>query len=557
MRITLGQINTTPNLFNSNYKKIINGIDKAVSDNSDVIVFPELTIPGYYIRDLIFSNGFIEKNMEYLQKIIKYTENTKQLTVIVGYADKNYSGFGKPFKNMAAAIRNGKLITTYQKHLLPTYDVFEENLYYESGKDICVFEVAGKKCSILLCEDLWRIENNLYIDNPIESVKKANVDFIFSLNSSPFVKNKPEFRTKMLQKVSKYGNFVIAYINQIGGNDELVFDGNSQIVNTHGVITCVKNPLDVNDTHYDASYTTVSVDEKTESPYFIQDEHQVLKMILLGLKDYIKKNNFKSVVIGSSGGLDSALTATLCSLAIGSEQVNCLMLPSKFSSEGSVLDAKKLHSNLGCKEYLIPIDHDVMLKGFHNNIKNDGSWNKVADENIQARIRMCNIMMFSNGFGALMVSTMNKSEGSCGYGTIYADGCGGFNPIGDLFKTEIFELCKEINKIYGKELIPNEIINKRPSAELNFQQFDEDSLLPYPMLDLICKNYIEDYITDYETFKKVNVGNENAKKIDESNYNRIVKLINNAEFKRRQVAPIVKISKVAFGVGRRIPICKG
>jgi NAD+ synthase (glutamine-hydrolysing) len=552
MKVVIGQINTTPNDFTGNFKKITDGIDYAAQHEADVVIFPELCIPGYLIQDLIYTHGFVDRNLDYLHMIVKYASHYQNLNVIVGYVDNNYSGHGKPFRNMAAVVKNGRIITTYQKRLLPEYDVFWEQRYFESGKESCVFKINGENCGLIVCEDLWT--SNLYKDNPIKDLADAGVQNVFSLNSSPYVKMKPNNRRELIRRAASNYGVNIFYVNQIGGNDELVFDGHSQAeYGERGTRLFVENPDDINDKHYQASYHLVLENKyyhcKAETYPGIVSE--TLKMILLGMKDYITKSGFKSVVIGSSGGIDSALVATLAKLAFGGDNVHCIMMPSRYSSVGSVNDAKKLHQNLGCHEYLIPIDHDPMTKAFHDAIPNKPSWNKVADENIQARLRMVNIMMFSNGLGAMMLSTMNKTEASCGYGTIYADGCGGYNPIGDLYKMEVFDLCRHINEKFGPH-IPTEIIEKKPSAELAPGQFDEDSLLPYPILDRICQAYIEERIDNFDTFKKCRKSDD----IDEQNYNRIIRIINIAEYKRRQTAPIVKISPVSFGIGRRFPICR-
>jgi len=563
MKITIAQINTTPNAFDQNYYKIITSIDKAIQDNSDIIVFPELTIPGYLIQDFIYTSGFVDKNLYFLNNVANHSKDSN-LFILVGYIDHNHTGIGKPFRNMVAIIKNGKIIGNYQKRLLPEYDVFWEQRYFESGKDNFIFTVDNMKCAILVCEDLWRDTTTLYDKNPLQELKDANVQVLFSLNSSPFVSGKPKVRRQLIEECCMKYVPNIVYVNQIGGNDELVFDGHSQYSFTqlNEVVTPIylNNEIDIKNEHYNKNIRTFELYDylkRDKIPnHNTRINEETLQMILLGMKDYITKSGFRSVVLGSSGGIDSALVATLATLALGGEKVHCIMMPSKYSSEHSVSDAKQLHKNLQCNEYLIPINHDPMLETFHNNVTNKNNWNKVADENIQARLRMVNIMMFSNGLGARMLATMNKTEGSVGYGTIYADGAGGYNPIGDLYKTEVIALCNVINSIYKKELIPVSIINKKPSAELAPGQFDEDALLPYPILDKICYMYIENHINDYNEFLSKTSGAFN-RLVTVENYNRIIKLINNAEYKRRFSAPIVKLSQVSFGIGRKMPICKG
>jgi NAD+ synthetase len=593
MKITLAQINTTPNDFEGNLLKIESGIRSAITENADVIIFPELTICGYLVKDLVYTSGFIKKNLDYLNKVVDSTNNLKtiwsgvenganrlkNLTVIVGYIDRNNTGIGKPFRNMAAVIRNGNIIATYQKHLLPFYDVFDEGRYFEPGKDVCVFDIKGNRCGIVICEDAWNDKGQddyNYDDNPINAYRKLGVNYIFSLNSSPYARNKPHYRTEMLKLITRnWGdkplNFV--YVNQIGGQDELVFDGHSMIASNGEIIHYMQN--DFSPFKSSQKFETVEVANKGMcGPYInfhFEEDH--LKMILLGLYDYITKSGFKSVVLGSSGGVDSALVATLATLAIGKENVNCIMMPSCYSSEGSVKDAQELHKRLGCNEYLVPIEHlqltnyiNTCFKFIERAPENDDrqrfvpeeaykklvDYNKVADENIQARMRGQIVMHYSNAMGALALTTGNKTELATGYCTLYGDMNGGFNPIGDLYKLEVFDLCRQINRLFG-DIIPEEIINKAPSAELRPEQTDEASLLPYPILDNIVRLYIENYITDYEAYCDKTIENMRA---SEKDYNRITRLIYNCEFKRRQAAPTIKLSKVAFGTGRRLPIVK-
>lgn len=575
MKITMAQINTTPNDFPGNFQKIMNGIATGIRDSSDVVVFPELTIPGYLVRDLVYTSGFIERNLEYLQRVANLTLETS-LTVIVGYIDRNNTGFGKPFRNMSAVIRGGVVIATHQKRLLPTYSVFEEGIYYEPGVDNCVFEVNGNKCSLLVCEEIWRNDkgetgNLRYTDDPIADLKELGINYLFSINSSPYAKGKPKYRLDMLTKIaSEWGSPLnLIYVNQIGGNDELVMDGHSVCISNGEVVKYLQT--DIKPTINIDIYETIDIPPKGISGPYINYHYELdhLKMTLLGLHDYITKSGFKQIVLGSSGGVDSAIVATLASLAIGAENVNCLMMPSCYSSEGSVKDAKELHKRLGCKEFLVPIEHKKLTNhvnecfgfiksnfdGIHK--ENDETftqlvkYNESADENIQARMRGQIIMHYSNATGALALTTGNKSELAVGYTTLYGDSCGGFNPIGDLYKMEVFAMCKQINEVFGN-LIPIEITSKAPSAELKPDQTDEASLLPYPILDEMIRLYVEEYVTDYKLYTTKAKGTI----AEEKDFNKITRLIYINEFKRRQVAPTIKLSKVAFGTGRRLPIVK-
>lgn len=559
MKVTLAQINTTPNDFSGNFTKIQEGIEKAIADNSDIVVFPELTICGYLVRDLMYTSDFIERNLRYLQNIANLTFQTN-LTVIVGYIDRNYTGIGKPFRNMAAVIKSGVVIANHQKRLLPGYNIFEEYLYFEPGKDNCVFDVAGNKCALLTCEEIWRDDkgetgNLRYTDNPIRDLKEMNINYLFSINSSPYAKSKPKYRIDMLTKiVAEWGSPLnLIYVNQIGGNDELIFDGHSMCISKGRVFKYIQTDIlpksNIN------KYETVDIPrEGVPQPYInFEFENDHLRMTLLGLHDYVTKSGFKSIVLGSSGGVDSALVATLATLALGKDNVNCIMMPSVYSSNESVDDAKELHRNLGCNEYLIPINHIEFTNTIKNSIiKSDEKYSESADENIQARMRGQIIMYYSNAKGSLALTTGNKTEISVGYTTLYGDSCGGFNPIGDLYKCEVFDICRQINKLFGN-LIPSNILNKAPSAELKPNQTDESSLLPYPILDHLVKLHIEKYITSYQDYC---LSTDIIIRASEFDFNRITRLIFNNEFKRRQAAPIVKLSSIAFGTGRRIPICK-
>lgn len=566
LRITMAQINTTPNDFAGNYKKIFDGIAEAEDKKADVVVFPELTLPGYLVKDLVYTTGFIEKNLSYLQQVVKVTTGMN-VTAIIGYVDNNHTGVGKPFRNMAAVIHNGAIIATYQKHLLPFYDVFDEGRYFEPGHDICVFKLKGHLCGIVICEDAWNDKGQddyCYEDNPVAKYRKIGVNYLFSLNSSPYALGKPNHRINMLRKITDEWNGPVnlVYVNQIGGQDELVFDGHSCIISEGNVGVYLKNSFAPKE-NGDQYVTTDVGKDGIPAPYINYEfEYDNLKMVIMGLHDYIIKSGFKKVVLGSSGGVDSALVAALATLAIGGENVNCIMMPSIYSSEGSVKDAKDLHKRLGCNEFLVPIDN-IPFENYLNDkfgfktlpyIEKNGDYNKVADENLQARMRGQIVMHYSNATGALALTTGNKTELATGYCTLYGDMNGGFNPIGDLYKMQVFDMCRMINKLFG-DLIPKQIINKPPSAELRPDQTDEASLLPYVVLDEIVKLYIEQYVTSYGEYVEKYSG-ANGKPVAPKDYDRITRLIYINEFKRRQAAPTIKLSKVAFGTGRRLPIVK-
>lgn len=540
----LAEINTTPGDFEGNFNRIVEAILKGESNNCNIIVFPELTICGYLVRDLLYLDGFIESNLEYLDKIKSWIKSHDiKAVVVIGYADYCHKEYGKPFKNMAAVIRNGITLATYQKQLLPFYDVFDEPRYFEPGTELCKIEIDGVMCGITICEDLWNDkgqEDYNYNNNPVQRYLSHGVKTIINLSSSPWHQDKVEKRIKMAKEISSSCQLI--YVNQIGGQDELVFDGNSMLAMNGAVINQLRHG-------------------QSTSHYFDPNSkiRELTDNLIIGLTDYVHKTGHTEVVVNSSGGIDSAVVIALAAKAFGGDKVHCIMMPSKYSSPGSVNDAKALHKKFQCKEYIINVDHDPILeivgKEFNkNNIKP----HPVAEENVQARMRgMMGAMYFSNAFGAMPLTTGNKTELALGYCTLYGDMSGGFNPIGDLYKDEVYAVAKFLG-------VPGEIINKVPSAELAPGQTDEASLLPYVFLNSIVKAFIEEYISSYNNWCKYAFEDEKTKdifdkvnifaKVTEADYNRMIKKIKLNEFKRRQAAPCIKVSKVAFGMGRRMPL---
>lgn len=576
MKVGLGQINTTPNDFLGNVGQILAAMEKAASEETHLLVFPELSVCGYLCKDLIYRKGFIENNLKSLTHIVNISTNFPKLTTIVGYIGKNNKGVGKPFANMAAVIRNGAIIATYQKRLLPFYDVFDEGRYFEPGSQSCVVDINGYKCAITICEDIWNDKGQddyYYQDNPVGDVA---YDILINISSSPYSLNKPTLRFRMLAEISQSNKCLLIYANQIGGQDELVFDGNSCIFK--GGSLAAYTP-DEGLAIFDDVFNLTDI-----RPVFKPAE-EIHSSVILGLRDYIRKAGFKQVVLGSSGGIDSALVAALACEAIGPENVHCIKMPSIHSSQGSLIDAEQLHKNLGCHDYTIPIDHKTYL-GSVLDEQTVEDWmqhplfkkkrHPVAEENIQARMRGNIIMYYSNAFGLLTLSTGNKTELALGYCTLYGDMSGGFNPIGDLYKDQVYALARYINIKAKRELIPEAIITKAPSAELAPGQTDEDSLLPYPILNLIVRCFIEHHISSFDEFKQKHSFDYDTYKfskkrffngqypdrlvmddvgeVTRDEYNKMIRRIDLMEFKRRQAAPCIKISNVAFGTGRRLPI---
>jgi len=577
MKTLLCQINTTPNDFEGNCQQIVNGFREGWKQNADLIVFPELSIPGYLCKDMMFRKGFVEENLKHLDALIHHIPSDYNPHVVLGYIDKNYSGEGKPFRNMAAVIKNGHVIATYQKQLLPFYDVFDEGRYFQPGTERTIVEICGEKWGICICEDLWNDKGSddyNYRFNPVEAYRTRGIYNIISLNSSPFVRNKPWKRFQMVEQITG-GVGTVIYCNQIGGQDELVFDGNS-FVAEKGKVRAVAGMEQY--LIYDST-----VERPWDAPCVQTETYDMLK---LGLKDYIQKSKFKQVVVGSSGGIDSALVLALACDAIGPENVHGIRMPSSISSDHSKNDAEQLHKNLGCHDHIVPIAHDLFVQQILGHL-NRHDPKPIANENIQARLRGLVLMYYSNAFDALLLSTGNKTELALGYCTLYGDMNGGFCPINDLYKMQVYETALYYNKKLCKDVIPENILNKAPSAELAPGQTDEASLLPYPVLDTIVEGYVEYFIGDFKSFQTYCYGaqhfaaarganikelfDKECSKVKESNilaewfkganaqqeYERMIRLINNNEFKRRQAAPGIKVTPVAFGIGRRLPIVKG
>lgn len=591
MKTLLCQINTTPNDFDGNCQQIVQGFREGWKRGADLIVFPELSIPGYLCKDMMFRRGFVEENLKHLDALIAHIPLEYNPHIILGYIDKNYSGEGKPFRNMAAVIHNRHVVATYQKQLLPFYDVFDEGRYFQPGTERTIVEIGGKKYGICICEDLWNdkgIDDYNYKFNPVEAYRVRGIYDIISINSSPFVRHKPYNRIKMVKEITGEVGSVI-YCNQIGGQDELVFDGNSFVINKGKVCAAAgSDPY--------LFYDDENKHELDRWASYVNDT--AYNMLKLGLKDYIQKSKFKQVVVGSSGGIDSALVLSLACDAIGPENVHGIRMPSTISSDHSKNDAEQLHKNLGCHDHLVPIDHNPFVNQILFNLGRTDP-KPIANENIQARLRGLVLMYYSNAFDALLLSTGNKTELALGYCTLYGDMNGGFCPINDLYKMQVYEMARSYNDYRWhnihpdervgkvKHVIPENILTKAPSAELAPGQTDEASLLPYPVLDTIVQGYIEHFIGDFKSFQTYCFGaqhfaacrgasikelmdgpNQKTKEADvlcewfktptaQQEYERMIRLININEFKRRQAAPGIKITPVAFGIGRRLPIVKG
>lgn len=567
MKATVAQINTTPGDFSGNFRRIHNAI--STIKGTDVVVFPELTICGYGVKDMIYDRGFVQKNLAILHEIVKSSCEV-DFHILVGYIDENHLGAGKPFKNMAAVIYKGVIVATYQKQLLPFYDVFDEGRWFESGNQPCVIKIGDNLCGITICEDLWASDKGEiclnHHNNPLDAYRKIGCDTILNLSSSPYYKEKPNLRRVMLKEIINEKSSIqnIVYCNQYGAQDELVFDGNSMIIHPYG-LKFIENPILPRDLE-EVSLLTHDLGGKGFcNCKKVSEDEEHLAMTLLGLHDYAKKLNIDKFVVGSSGGIDSAVVIALAAMAFGGEKVHAIKMPSKWSSDHSVNDAVKLHQNLGVNDYEVKIDHDPLLCHVNSSLgMNTENYNFVADENIQARMRGQIVMHFSNATGALAFVTANKTESALGYSTLFGDLAGTFAPIGDLYKLEVYEFANLINKFYGKEIIPQNIIDKAPSAELAPGQTDEASLLPYPILDPLVESYVEYHNDNWFEFvewvKARSIGDFLDNWVSDFNnkeiFDKMIKRIVSMEFKRRLSPLCIKLTRKSFGTGRRLPIVR-
>jgi NAD+ synthase (glutamine-hydrolysing) len=564
IRFALAQKNFIVGDIKGNTEKILSTIEECEKSSPDIMLFPELSIVGYPPEDLLLKHSFIRENMIALEKIIKSTRQ-KSVIIILGFIDMKDDLY-----NSAALIQNGELLGVYHKILLPNYGVFDEKRYFAPGKNPMVIDADGLKIGLSICEDIW------VPDGPIVDEVSNGAMILVNISSSPYNMMKGAAREKMLQVRALDLRSAILYANIVGGQDELVFDGHSVVIDENGITVArakdfeeeilladinVQNIVSTNlhdprrRERFKVSSTVDFVhatfmDSKRNSltPFIapqISTEEEVFRALVTGTKDYIKKNGFKKVVIGLSGGIDSSLVAVIAKEALGPENVIGVMMPSMYSSESSVVDAEELANNLGIKTLKLTITdvYDSYIKALEEPFKQMEP--NITEENLQARIRGNYLMALSNKFGWIVLTTGNKSEMSTGYATLYGDMAGGFAVIKDLYKTMVYRVCKWYNAYSGKDIIPQNVILKPPSAELKPNQVDQDTLPPYDVLDRILELYVErdlsfdeivDMGFDFETVKKT------------------VKLVDSSEYKRRQAPPGVKITSRAFGRDRRLPI---
>jgi NAD+ synthase (glutamine-hydrolysing) len=538
LNIALAQVNPTVGDLEGNSALIKNFTKKAAELGASLVVFPEMVLTGYPIEDLSLRKSFQEASKSALNKLANDLKNQElgNLHVIVGYLDStgetNKLGVpaGSP-ENAAAIIHDGKIIKKYVKHHLPNYGVFDEYRYFVPGEESCSIDIEGIKISLAICEDIWQD------GGPISEISKENSDLLIVINGSPFEHGKDDVRLDLLQKRVKQINAPIAYLNLVGGQDELVFDGDSIVVNKDGSVASRSSQF--------VEELVVFEFEKNKAikPSIIRkrsdDLEEVYQALVVGLRDYVLKNNIESVVLGLSGGIDSALVAAIAVDALGSENVYGVSMPSQYSSEHSKNDAKDLAQNLNINY------RTVEIKPFFDSFQNSLHLTSLAEENLQARLRGITLMGISNQEGHLVLATGNKSELAVGYSTIYGDAVGGFAPIKDVPKTLVWKLAKWRNLQTDKTFIPESSITKAPSAELRPGQLDTDSLPDYEKLDPLIFAYVEQ---DQGAFDMATKG------LDKNLIEKVIQMIDKAEYKRRQYPPGTKISNKAFGRDRRQPI---
>lgn len=547
MKIALAQLNYIVGDFSGNISQMVKTIEKAESQKVDMVVFSELSVCGYAPYDLLEQHDFIMRCQGALNELAGHCIN---IAAIVGIPTINPSKTGKQLFNSACLLADGKVQAIRNKSLLPTYDVFDEYRYFQQNNDYQLVEYKGEQFALTICEDLWdkqpsayvNAKGTLYEKSPMSQLNKLHPEYIINIAASPFSYNQGKVRTQVLIENTKRYNLPILYVNQVGANTELIFDGDSMVLNAEGEIV---NRLKVFEEDFQIIETKDLLNDKYEK---IHDEKtnyisQIYDALVLGVKDYFLKMGFKTATLGLSGGIDSAVTLAIVADALGAENVTVLLMPSRFSSDHSIDDAVGLAENLGVKYHTVPIQDIVneFESSFSEIFK--GLDRDVTEENIQARTRGTLLMALSNKFGNILLNTSNKSESAVGYGTLYGDMSGGLSVIGDVYKTDVFKLAWYINR--DKEIIPENTITKPPSAELSEDQKDTDSLPEYELLDAILFQYIEQKLAASEIIEQG---------YDEAVVKKVIRMVDTNEYKRFQTPPVLRVSSKAFGFGRRMPL---
>jgi len=542
MKIALCQMNSIIGNIEYNKNKILSDYKKGIDAGVDLVIFPELALCGYPPQDLIEKEEF---RHAVIDATIEIAEQSKDVGLLFGTITEEFDNVGTGVYNSAVLCADGKIQFVQHKTLLPNYDVFDEVRYFESAKDVHNFKFKGEQLGISICEDIWNDadywKQRLYERDPVQRLMDKGATVLVNISASPYHYGRRKERNEMLSVLTKTNNIPLAYVSCVGAQTDLVFDGASLCLDKEGELVKIGKTFEEDSIVFDTNENYDPI-ENIEGSF----GEEVLEALILGLKDYSAKTGFKKALIGLSGGIDSALVTYIAVQAFGSENVHVVMMPSEFSSEGSIKDSEKLISNLNISSETISIssvfnEFKNILRPSFSNTKED-----VTEENMQARIRGVILMAMSNKFGYLLCTTGNKSEMAVGYATLYGDMNGALGVIADVYKTQVYEISNYINR--NGEIIPQNIIDKAPSAELRPDQKDEDSLPPYEILDRILQLYLEEY-KEIDEISEV-IGNRDLVK-------KYLNLVDRNEFKRKQAAPILRVSKKAFGYGRRFPIVQG
>lgn len=543
MRVALGQMNATVGDLTGNLETMVRFAHRAAENKADLIAFPELSVTGYPPRDLVEKSRFRARCEEVLNELASRTA-TLSIAIVAGYVGVSQSETGKSATNSAALVQGGQILFRQTKALLPTYDVFDEDRYFVPAAWQSVFPFQGSQLAIAICEDAWNDKqfwkHRLYSRDPVSDMIGLGGNLLININASPFNMDKRALRREMLAAQAIRHNIPVIWVNQVGGNDQLVFDGSSFVMDGHGRIIAEAASFEE-----DLIFADLATGEGDHRPSHADECDAVYEALVLGTRDYVRKCGFSKVLIGLSGGIDSSLTAVIAVDALGAENVTGVSMPGPFSSEGSISDAFDMARNLRirCESAPIKSGFDVMYKGLEQVLGSHG----IMEENLQSRLRGVTLMAFSNQSGALVLTTGNKSEIAVGYCTLYGDMCGGLAVISDVPKTMVYSLCRVANQRHPGA-IPESVFTKPPSAELRADQKDSDSLPDYEVLDAVLRLYVEEYRTPREIADLLGVPfdlvSSIATKVDRN------------EYKRQQAAPGLKVTTKAFGVGRRFPIAQ-
>ncbi|HUT76218.1 MAG TPA: NAD+ synthase [Polyangia bacterium] len=541
MRIALAQLNPIVGDFDGNLRLVLDALERARKRGAGLCVFSELVLSGYPPHDLLERPLFIERNLQALGRV---ADACHGIAAVVGHARPNPHPVGKGLLNAAALLEDGKVRSIHAKTLLPTYDVFDERRYFDPAREVTVVELDGMRLGISVCEDIWNVVGtdapHLYDRDPIAELVAGGAEILISVSASPFTLHKRGFRPRMLRAAAVRHGRPVVFVNQVGGDDELVFDGHSLAFAADGRLIARAREFEEDLVVVDLESASGEVREPAET-----DEDAVLAALVIGTRDYARKCGFSSAVLGLSGGIDSAVAAVVAARALGPENVLGVALPTRYSSAGSLTDARALTANLGLGFREIPVDG--LFQAFLETLGPvfEGREPDVTEENLQARVRGVVLMALSNKLGHLLLTTGNKSELATGYCTLYGDMAGGLAALGDVPKTLVYRLARRINDLAGVEVVPRNTIDKPPSAELAPDQRDDDSLPPYPVLDGILEALVD---------RGLDVAAVALEGFDGQLVQRVARLVRGSEYKRRQAPPVLKVTSKAFGFGRRMPL---